>query len=204
MAHRMGARKRHWPSKEGLQCAQIRGVHNTSLVLRSHCMLPPSQVLQLAAGSPPSDELLIAARGQHVRRWAMPRSSYAEGRAPYLKWREDLKKMSTMTVIDFMKEEGFGPHACEKARTACQSADQFHCRFMLASHFVNCHKRVTDRAASWEGGSGGVPTRCCCSTHPSWLAQVEIMMMKKNFKDDECQLIEDALCLGENWPLVLL
>ena len=85
-------------------------------------VLPDVQVLQLTDGSPPSEELLIAARGQHVRRWAMPRSSYAGGRAPYLQWREDLKKMSSRTVVDVMKEEGFGLHACEKVTTASQSA----------------------------------------------------------------------------------
>jgi hypothetical protein len=45
-------------------------------------------------GDPPrTEELLIVARGQHVQRWLMPRSSYPEGRTSYLKWREDLKKM---------------------------------------------------------------------------------------------------------------
>ena len=34
-----------------------------------------------------SDLLHIAARGQHIERWKMPRSSYPEGRDGYLAWR---------------------------------------------------------------------------------------------------------------------
>jgi Domain of unknown function (DUF4202) len=38
----------------------------------------------------PPDELLLAARGHHLRRWQLPRSSYPEGRTGYLRWRRDL------------------------------------------------------------------------------------------------------------------
>ena len=34
-----------------------------------------------------SDHLVIAARGQHVERWKLPREDYPEGRAGYLAWR---------------------------------------------------------------------------------------------------------------------
>ncbi|HPG23962.1 MAG TPA: DUF4202 domain-containing protein [Amaricoccus sp.] len=34
-----------------------------------------------------SEHLRIAARGQHIERWRMPRASYPEGRAGYLAWR---------------------------------------------------------------------------------------------------------------------
>jgi hypothetical protein len=33
------------------------------------------------------DLLRIAARGQHIERWKMPRTSYPEGREGYLAWR---------------------------------------------------------------------------------------------------------------------
>lgn len=38
-----------------------------------------------------SDALLIAARAHHLRRWVMPRDSYPDGRAGYLRWRRDQK-----------------------------------------------------------------------------------------------------------------
>jgi hypothetical protein len=38
------------------------------------------------------DELLLAARGHHVRRWEIPRSSEPEGRAGYLRWKRRLQQ----------------------------------------------------------------------------------------------------------------
>ena len=40
-----------------------------------------------------SEALQIAVRGHHIRRWAIGRSSYPEGRPGYLRWRRDLKKL---------------------------------------------------------------------------------------------------------------
>ena len=38
----------------------------------------------------PSEALLLAARAHHLRRWAVPRSTYPDGRAGYLRWRRDM------------------------------------------------------------------------------------------------------------------
>ena len=38
-----------------------------------------------------SAPLRLAARAHHLRRWAVPRSSYPEGRPGYLRWRRDQK-----------------------------------------------------------------------------------------------------------------
>jgi hypothetical protein len=40
----------------------------------------------------PSDELLLAARAHHVRRWEIPRSDEPEGRAGYLRWKRRLQQ----------------------------------------------------------------------------------------------------------------
>jgi hypothetical protein len=53
----------------------------------------------------PSAHLQIAVRGQHVRRWVIPRSEYPEGRSGYLRWREELKRMHARTVTDAMRAE---------------------------------------------------------------------------------------------------
>jgi hypothetical protein len=48
---------------------------------------------RLAAFAPDAPETVkLAARAQHIRRWEVPRDSYPEGRAGYLKWRTDLYK----------------------------------------------------------------------------------------------------------------
>lgn len=54
----------------------------------------------------PSEALRIAARGQHIRRWAVPRATYPEGRSGYLRWREDLKRRHASEVAAIMTEEG--------------------------------------------------------------------------------------------------
>ncbi len=38
----------------------------------------------------PSEALKLAAHGQHIRRWTVPRTDYAEGRDGYRKWRREL------------------------------------------------------------------------------------------------------------------
>jgi hypothetical protein len=64
-----------------------------------------------------SEELLLAARAQHVRRWSVPRSTYPEGRTGYLRWREGLKKFHAETLASIMKEAGYADGAIEKARS---------------------------------------------------------------------------------------
>jgi len=64
-----------------------------------------------------SEELLLAARAQHVRRWTVPRSSYPEGRSGYLRWREGLKKFHADTLAAIMTGAGYGADAVAKARS---------------------------------------------------------------------------------------
>ncbi len=57
-----------------------------------------------------SEHLRIAARGQHVERWTHPRSAAPEGRAGYLRWREELKRFHAARVAGFMADSGWpGP-----------------------------------------------------------------------------------------------
>ncbi|HVF74285.1 MAG TPA: DUF4202 domain-containing protein [Acidimicrobiales bacterium] len=53
----------------------------------------------LARLRPDADEALrLAVRAAHVRRFAIPRSSYPDGRAGYLRWRKALKDMHMAEV----------------------------------------------------------------------------------------------------------
>jgi Domain of unknown function (DUF4202) len=49
------------------------------------------------------DALRIAARAHHLRRWAIARTDYPEGRPGYLKWRRELKAASA-ALLDAMLE----------------------------------------------------------------------------------------------------
>ena len=62
-------------------------------------------VLRLHPGA--SEVLQIAARGQHIRRWTMPRTSYEPGRRGYLRWRERLKAFHIETVSGLMRDVGY-------------------------------------------------------------------------------------------------
>lgn len=54
-----------------------------------------------------SEPLRLAAHCQHIRRWEIPRASYPEGRAGYLKWREDLKKFHAEKAAEILREVGY-------------------------------------------------------------------------------------------------
>ena len=82
-------------------------------VTYSHRMVDWVRKLAPAA----SEELLLAVRAQHIRRWTVARSSYPEGRNGYLHWREDLKKFHAEALGTIMKDAGYGDAAVAKARS---------------------------------------------------------------------------------------
>jgi hypothetical protein len=53
-----------------------------------------------------SDEVFLAARAHHVRRWAIARTSYPEGRVGYLRWRRALKEVHAEVVADILPPAG--------------------------------------------------------------------------------------------------
>jgi hypothetical protein len=86
-----------------------------------------------------SDALRLAARAHHLRRWAIPRAEYPQGRAGYHRWRVALQAL----------------HAGEAARIL--------------------------EGEGWDAET---------------IARVGALVKKKNLgRDDEVQVLEDALCL---------
>lgn len=57
--------------------------------------------------------LIIAARGQHIKRWAIAREEYPEGRIGYLQWRKELTKLHCTELSQIMKDNGYGPEDIE-------------------------------------------------------------------------------------------
>ncbi len=62
-----------------------------------------------------SDVLRIAARGQHIERWVLPRADYPEGRTGYLTWRRDLARHHADRVGEIMARAGYGAEEIEAA-----------------------------------------------------------------------------------------
>ncbi|OYX45684.1 MAG: hypothetical protein B7Z02_00405 [Rhodobacterales bacterium 32-67-9] len=61
-----------------------------------------------------SEDVRIAARGQHIERWTSRRSDYPEGREGYLAWRRDLGAFHARRVGEIMAAEGYGPESVER------------------------------------------------------------------------------------------
>ena len=53
------------------------------------------------------DAQLVAARAHHLRRWALPRSDYPEGRAGYLRWRTAQAKRHAAEVAEIVTAVGY-------------------------------------------------------------------------------------------------
>jgi hypothetical protein len=61
-----------------------------------------------------SDILKIAARGQHVERWLLPRSDYPAGKAGYLDWRREQARRHALRVSGMMEVAGYPPEDCDR------------------------------------------------------------------------------------------
>ena len=55
----------------------------------------------------PEEALQLAARGQHIRRWAIPRNEYPMDRKGYLRWRTKLKLMHADLIGTIMTDHGY-------------------------------------------------------------------------------------------------
>lgn len=93
-----------------------------------------------------SDVLKIAARGQHVRRWMIPRSDYPMDRAGYLKWRTTLYRFHADQLEPLMKTEGYGEAEIQQMRALiekrgikthpeAQALEDVICLVFLANYF---------------------------------------------------------------------
>ena len=64
----------------------------------------------------PSEALLLAARGHHIRRWTRPRSSYPAGRSGYLRWRRELQLFHAEEVGRILREAGYDEPALARVQ----------------------------------------------------------------------------------------
>lgn len=65
---------------------------------------------ELARQVPDAGDLLrIAARGQHIERWMLPRTAYPAGKAGYLEWRREQARRHAARLAGIMAEAGYGP-----------------------------------------------------------------------------------------------
>jgi len=70
-----------------------------------------------------SEALRIAARGQHIRRWTIPRDRYERNRRGYLRWRETLKAFHAEQVASLMREAGCSEEEIERVSRLIRKKD---------------------------------------------------------------------------------
>ena len=78
-------------------------------------------VLKLSPNA--SEELRIAARGQHVCRWKVPREQYEMNRQGDLRWREGIKKFHAESVAGLMKHAGYEEANIQRVKTLILKKD---------------------------------------------------------------------------------
>jgi hypothetical protein len=69
------------------------------------------------------EELRLAARAQHIRRWTVPRASYPAGRAGYHRWRNDLKRRHADWTGAILAEAGYGANEIARVGALIRKED---------------------------------------------------------------------------------
>jgi Domain of unknown function (DUF4202) len=73
-----------------------------------------------------SEELLLAARAHHVRRWEIPRDSYPDGRSGYLRWRRALHDLHARITGEILEEAGYEPATVQRVQAIVRKRDLAH------------------------------------------------------------------------------
>lgn len=89
---------------------EFRGVRRPKELL--HAELMTAWVGRLDASA--SEAQLLAARAHHLRRWLVPRASYPDGRAGYLRWRRDQKARHADEVADILRRVDYDEATIER------------------------------------------------------------------------------------------
>src|SRR5687768_1220485 len=63
-----------------------------------------------------SEALRLAVRAHHLRRWAIPRDAYPDGRPGYLRWRTALKQLHAEEVGRILGEVGYDDATVERVQ----------------------------------------------------------------------------------------
>ena len=102
-----------------------------------------------------SEALRIAARGQHLRRWTIPRDRYERNRRGYLRWRETLKAFHADEVSALMREAGYAEDAIQRVRALilkkliaadpeAQALEDALCLVFLETQFADLRRKTPE------------------------------------------------------------
>ena len=120
---------------------------------QAHAELMTQTVREL---DPDADEVqLLAARAHHLRRWAIPRSSFPEGRAGYLRWRTAQKKQHAADVGEILESCGYVEGEIERVQRiirkeglgtdpSVQTHEDALCLVFLRTQFADLAEQLGD------------------------------------------------------------
>ena len=102
-----------------------------------------------------SEALRIAARGQHLRRWTIPRDRYERTRRGYLRWRETLKAFHADEVSRLMHEAGYLEAEIQRVRALilkkqiaadpeAQALEDALCLVFLETQFADLRQKTPE------------------------------------------------------------
>lgn len=87
----------------------------------THARMVTDWIRRLRPDAP--EPLLLAGRAHHIRRWAIPRSSYPPGRVPYLQWRRALQDLHAAELRAILTEVGYDPATIDRAEWILRKRD---------------------------------------------------------------------------------
>jgi hypothetical protein len=64
-----------------------------------------------------SEELQLAAKCQHIKRWEIPRSKYPEGLKGYTKWKKELAEYHAEEASKILKQIGYNDTVVERVKS---------------------------------------------------------------------------------------
>lgn len=110
-------------------------------------------VLKLAPEA--SEALMLAARGQHICRWMIPREDYVRDRAGYLKWRADLKKFHAHKMVTLLQSMGYDQEVQDRVAALnqkkglntdpeCQVLEDALCLVFLEKQFAQFSEKTDE------------------------------------------------------------
>ena len=100
-----------------------------------------------------SEALRIAARGQHISRWTVPRAEYPADRSGYLRWREDLKAFHAEKVGGILRDVGYEEDFIQRVKflilknnikedTDAQALEDALCLVFYETQFMNLMEKT--------------------------------------------------------------
>ena len=103
----------------------------------------------------PQEALQLAARGQHIRRWTIPRDEYPMDRKGYLQWRTKLKLMHAGLMEEIMATNGYDTEIIKQVKLlinknklktdlASQQLEDVVCLVFLKHYFTDFLQKHDD------------------------------------------------------------